>query len=308
MGIKKVETIWVDGKLVPWDSAQEHVLAHTLHYGLGAFEGIRCYERADGRAAIFRLGEHIERLFQSCHIATIDVPYTREQIERACVEVIAANGLRSAYLRPLVYLGSGALGLGSFEPPTRTVVAAFEWGAYLGDEGLEKGIRCTVSGFRRGSVDAVVSKGKICGQYVTSILAKREALESGFDEAIMLDQNGLVAEGSGENIFLVRGGVVYTPPTSMSILAGITRDSVIELAREMGIEVVEQPFTRDELWTADEIFFTGTAAEVTPVREIDHRRIGAGEPGPVTRRLQARFFDVVKGREGQHDDWLTYVD
>ena len=307
MAIKKVDSIWVDGELIPWDSAQEHMLAHTLHYGLGAFEGIRAYETADGGSAIFRLEEHIKRLFESCHIATIEVPFTQKQVEDACLEVLRANKLKSAYLRPLVYLGSGALGLGSFEPPTRTIVAAFEWGAYLGEDGLKNGIRCMVSGFRRGTPDSFVAKGKLVGQYTTSILAKREALKNGYDEAILLDTNGLVCEGSGENIFLVKDGVIYTPPTSASILAGITRDTAITLAKELGYEVVQQQFTRDELWCADEIFFTGTAAEVTPVREIDKRQIGAGTAGPVTKAVQERFFDVVQGKSDAHMHWLAKV-
>ena len=307
MAIKDVEKIWVDGELIPWGQATEHVLAHTLHYGLGAFEGIRAYKRADGRTAVFRLAEHIDRLFESCHIATIEVPFTRAQIIGACIDTVAANKLVEAYLRPLVYLGTGGLGLGSMDSPVRTVVAAYEWGAYLGDEGLNKGIRCMVSGYRRGGVDSFMSKGKICGQYVTSILAKREAKANGYDEAIMLDPNGLVAEGSGENIFMAKRGVLYTPPTSSSILNGVTRDTIVRLARESELTLVQQSFTRDQLWTADEIFLTGTAAEVTPVREIDGRRIGSGEPGPITRRLQERYFAVVKGADNSHPEWLSYV-
>ena len=305
--LKKVEKIWVDGELVPWDDATEHVLAHSLHYGVGAFEGIRAYKKADGKTAIFRLREHIERLLDSCHIATLDVPFSRDRIMAACTEVVRVNKLEAAYLRPLVYLGYGALGLGSLEAPVRVVVATYEWGAYLGDEGLRKGIRCKVSAFRRGNIDGFFSKGKICGQYVTSVLAKRDANKAGYDEAILLDHSGLVCEGSGENIFLVKNGVIKTPPTSASILAGITRDTLITLAKEAGIELREQSFTVDEMWTADEIFFTGTAAEVTPVREIDGRRIGAGEPGPVTRKLQDRFFATVLGKDTTHADWLTPV-
>src|SRR5215510_2969569 len=215
--IKKVEKIWVDGKTVSWDDAHEHVLAHTLHYGLGAFEGIRAYKRADGKTAIFRLQEHIDRLFESCHICTIDIPYTRQQIMDACKQVIRENKLEAAYLRPLVYLGYGAMGLGSTENPVRTVVAAYEWGAYLGEEGLRRGIRAKVSSFKRGAVDAVMTKGKICGQYVNSILAKREATKAGYDGAILLDRTGHVAEASGENVFIVRKGAVWTAPTSSSI-------------------------------------------------------------------------------------------
>src|SRR5687768_17368948 len=258
--LKKVEKIWVDGKLIAWDDAQEHVLAHSLHYGLGAFEGIRAYKLADGKTAVFRLREHIDRLYDSCHIATIDIPFAREKLVEACVETVRVNKLSAAYLRPLVFLGYGALGVGSLESPIRTVVAAYEWGAYLGEEGLRRGIRAKVSSFKRGAVDSAMTKGKICGQYVNSILAKREALKAGYDEAIMLDRNGHVAEATGENVFIARKGVIWTPPTSSSILAGITRDSVIRIARDLGIEVREHVFTRDEMWCADEVFMTGTAA------------------------------------------------
>lgn len=306
MGIKKVETIWVDGKLVPWDDAADHMLAHTMHYGVGAFEGIRAYQRADGRTAIFRLREHIDRLFDSSVICTMEVPFSREQVMAACVEVVRANRMPWCYLRPLVYLGSGALGLGSFEPPVRTMVAAFEWGSYLGDEGLKKGIRCMISGYTRANGNAVMNKGKICGQYVTSVLAKRMALKSGFEEALMLDPQGYVAEGTGENIFVVKNGIVRTPPTSAAILAGITRDTVIQLLKERGYEIREKMIARDELYTADEVFLTGTAAEVTPVRDIDHRRIGRGE-WPITRAVQDAYFQVVKGADTKHEGWLTYV-
>jgi branched-chain amino acid aminotransferase len=307
MGIKKLDSIWLDGQLVPWDAASEHLLAHTMHYGVGAFEGIRAYQRADGRTAIFRLREHIERLLDSAVICTLDCPYTRDQLIQACVDVVRANKVAAVYLRPLVYLGYGALGLGSFEPPVRTMVACYEWGAYLGEDGLKKGIRCMVSGFARSNGNAVMNKGKICGQYVTSVLAKRMAIKSGFEEGLMLDPQGYVAEGTGENIFIAKGGVVRTPPTSAAILAGITRDTTIQLLREQGVEVREEMIARDELYTADEVFLTGTAAEVTPVREIDHRRIGRGEAGPVTRRLQEAFFAIVKGGDTRHEHWLTFV-
>ena len=305
--LKKVEKIWVDGKLIPWDDAQEHVLAHSLHYGLGAFEGIRAYKLADGKTAVFRLREHIDRLYESCHIATIDIPFAREKLVEACVETVRVNKLSAAYLRPLVFLGYGALGVGSLESPVRTVVAAYEWGAYLGEEGLRRGIRCKGSGFRRAANDAFFSKGKLCGQYVMSVLANRDAVKNGFDEAILLDNQGLVCEGSGENIFLVKDGAIRTPPTSAAIPAGITRATVMQLASELGYELREQSFTVDEMWTADELFMTGTAAEVTPVREVDGRRIGSGEPGPVTRRLQDRFFALVGGKDPAHADWLTPV-
>jgi branched-chain amino acid aminotransferase len=307
MGIKKLETIWFDGQLVPWDSASDHLLAHTMHYGVGVFEGIRAYQRADGRTAVFRLREHIDRLLDSATICTLDVPYSRDQLMAACHEVIKVNRMPAAYLRPLVYLGYGALGLGSFEPPVRTMVACYEWGAYLGEEGLRRGIRCMVSGFTRANSNSAMNKGKICGQYVSSVLAKRMAIKSGFEEALMLDPQGYVAEGSGENIFVVKRDIVRTPPTSAAILNGITRDTTIQLLREQGVEVREEPIARDELYIADEVFLTGTAAEITPVRDIDHRKIGRGEAGPVTRRLQEAFFSVVKGSDTKHDHWLSFV-
>ena len=307
MGIKKVDSIWVDGALVPWDAATDHVLSHTLHYGVGAFEGIRAYQRADGRTHVFRLREHVERLLDSCTICTIDCPYTKEQLVQACIDVVRSNKMPFCYLRPLVYLGYGALGLGSLEPPVRTMVAAYEWGAYLGDDGLKKGIKCMISGFTRANGNAVMNKGKICGQYVTSVLAKRMAIKSGFEEALMLDPQGFVAEGSGENIFIVKHGIVRTPPTSAAILVGITRDTTIQLLREHGVDVREEAIARDELYIADEVFLTGTAAEITPVRDIDHRRIGRGEAGPITRRLQESFFSVVKGNDTKHEHWLSFV-
>lgn len=307
MGIKKLDSIWLDGQLVPWDGATDHLLAHTMHYGVGVFEGIRAYHRADGRTAIFRLREHIDRLLDSAHICTMEVPYSREQIMAACHEVVRVNKMTACYLRPLIYLGYGALGLGSLESPVRTMIACYEWGAYLGDDGLRKGIKCMVSGYQRANSNSVMNKGKICGQYVGSVLAKRMALKSGFEEALMLDPQGYVAEGTGENIFIVKRDVVRTPPTSGAILAGITRDTTIQLLREQGVEVREEPIARDELYIADEVFLTGTAAEITPVRDIDHRKIGRGEAGPVTRRLQEAFFSVVKGNDTKHDHWLSFV-
>jgi branched-chain amino acid aminotransferase len=307
MGIKKVESIWLDGSLIPWDSATEHMLAHTMHYGVGVFEGIRAYQRSDGKTHIFRLREHVERLIDSGAICTLDSPYTRDQLMQACIDVVKTNKLTSCYLRPLMYLGYGALGLGSMESPVRTMIACYEWGAYLGDDGLKKGIKCMISGFSRSNGNAVMNKGKICGQYVTSVLAKRMANKSGFDEALMLDPQGYVAEGTGENIFVIKHGIVRTPPTSSSILAGITRETAITLLREQGADVREEMIARDELYTADEVFLTGTAAEITPVRDIDHRKIGRGEAGPITRRLQESFFSVVKGSDTKHADWLTFV-
>jgi branched-chain amino acid aminotransferase len=309
--LKPVDKIWLDGNLVPFTQANVHILTHTLHYGVGAFEGIRAYKRPDGRGAIFRLDDHIDRLFGSCHICSMDVPFTRAQIAAACVETMRVNKMSEAYLRPLVFLGDGELGLGSTGNPVRVAVAVYEWGAYLGEEGLRRGIRAKVSSFTRGALNSTMSKGKICGQYVNSVLAKREALKAGYAEAILLDGNGLVAEASGENIFVIKRGKIKTPPLSSAILEGITRDTVIALAREMGLTVEETTFARDELYLADEVFFTGTAAELTPVREIDDRQIGAGECGPVTRKLQDAYFEAVKGRVGTekpvHPEWLTYV-
>jgi branched-chain amino acid aminotransferase len=298
---------WMNGKLIPFDQATTHISAFTLHYGVAAFEGIRCYQRHDGKSAVFRLREHIERLFGSMKVCGNEVPFTVSQVEQACLEVLRANQLAEAYLRPLVYSGPGSLGLGAKDAPIEAVVIAFPWGAYLGDDGINKGIRCHVSTFVRGHVNNVMSKAKLSGQYINSVLAKREAQRHGYDEAIMLDADGRVAEGTGENIFAIHKGRIYTPPLDMPILEGITRDAVITLAKAEGFEVVEQSFTRDFLYQVSEVFFTGTACEVTPVREIDHRTIGTGSPGPVTRKLQAAFAAVVKGPGEPRPEWLTYV-
>jgi branched-chain amino acid aminotransferase len=298
---------WMNGKLIPFGQATTHISAFTLHYGVAAFEGIRCYKRADGRSAVFRLHEHIERLFGSMKICGNQVPYSIEQVEAGCLEVLRANKLDEAYIRPLVYAGAGSLGLGSKDAPIETAVITFPWGAYLGEEALTKGIRVHVSTFVRGHVNNVMSKAKLSGQYVNSVLAKREAQRHGYDEAIMLDSDGRVAEGTGENIFAVYKGRIYTPPLDMPILEGITRDAVITLAKEAGYEIVEQSFTRDFLYQVSEVFFTGTACEVTPVREIDCRTIGSGRPGPVTSKLQAAFTAVVKGPGEPHPEWLAYL-
>lgn len=306
--LKPVAKIWMDGELVDWGAATVHVLTHSLHYGVSAFEGIRCYQRSDGRSAVFRLTEHIERLFESCHIATLTPVQSRDELAAACLETLRVNGLREAYLRPLIYLGAGGLGLGSTNVPTRALVAAYEWGAYLGEEGLRRGIRAKVSSFTRGALNSQMSKGKICGQYVTSVLAKREAMAAGYDEAIFLDSAGHVAEASGENLFMVKRGRLITPPLSSPILAGITRDAMLTLAREQGIPVEERTFARDELYIADEVFLTGTAAELTPVREIDNRAIGSGRPGPVTSALQEQFFAEVRtAATPRHPDWHAWL-
>ncbi len=306
MGVEKTERIWHNGALVPWDAAQVHILTHTLHYGLGVFEGIRCYRADDGTSAVFRLREHVERLFHSAKIVEIAMPYTREAIETAIADTLRANRMSEGYIRPLVYLGAGAMGLLPKDNPPQVAIVVWPWGAYLGEEGLERGIRAKVSSYTRHHPNVSMTKSKTCGDYVNSILAKREVTRMGYDEAIMLDTNGLVSECSGENLFMVRRGVLKTPPL-VSVLEGITRDSVIKIARDKGIEVVETSLTRDELYCADEVFLTGTAAELTPVREIDDREIGSGSRGPVTRTLQSTFFDAVKGRDRKYESWLTRV-
>jgi len=296
----------MDGKLVPWDDANVHLLTHTLHYGLGVFEGIRCYRTADDRSAVFRLGEHVRRLFESAHINLMKIPFTPQQIEAAILDTLRANEMAEGYIRPLAYIGHGAMGLNPGDNPIRVAIATWPWGKYLGDEGMERGIRAKISTFSRHHVNAKMTKGKTCGDYVNSILAKREALLDGYDEAILLDTQGLVAEASGENLFVVRDGQVRTPPLP-TVLDGITRNTIMSLARDKGIPISESPISRDELYIADEVFLTGTAAEITPVRDIDHRKLGRGEAGPVTRRLQEAFFAIAKGSDSRHDAWLTYV-
>ncbi|MCC6641282.1 MAG: branched-chain amino acid transaminase [Deltaproteobacteria bacterium] len=300
------EKIWLDGRLVPFADANVHVLTHTLHYGLGVFEGIRCYRTADGRSAVFRLTEHVRRLLDSAHINLMQVPFSQEALESAIVETLRANHLTEGYIRPIAFIGDGVMGLNPADNPIRVAIIAYPWGKYLGEEGMELGIRARISSFTRHFVNSKMTKGKTCGDYVNSILAKREALLDGYDEAILLDTNGLVSEASGENLFAVRGGELMTPPL-YGVLGGLTRDAVVRLARDKGIPLREAEITRDELYIADEVFLTGTAAEVTPVREIDHRRIGSGRRGPVTRTLQGAFFDVVAGRERKYESWLTYL-
>lgn len=304
--VEKAKKIWMDGKFVDWDAANVHILTHTLHYGLGVFEGIRCYLCADGRSAIFRLSEHVERLFQGAQAMLLNIPFTGEEIVGAILETLRVNGQKAGYIRPLVFIGDGAMGLHPQNNPVRVAVVTWPWGAYLGEEGLAKGIRAKVSSYIRHHVNIMMTKTKTCGNYVNSILAKLEVTKDGYDEAIMLDTEGYISEASGENIFIVRHGRVKTPPLT-SILPGITRDSVMIIARDVGLVVEEQRFSRDELYMADEAFFTGTAAEITPVREVDRRPIGKGEPGPVTKKLQETFFQVVKGAKPEYQRWLTYV-
>lgn len=303
----KANTLFMDGKLVPFDLAEVHVLTHALHYGIGVFEGIRAYKTADGRSAVFRLREHIQRLYDSAHILMIEIPFPPERLEEACLEVLRSNQLPAGYIRPLAFTGAGALGVGA-QNPIQVIVAAWPWGAYLSEEGLRRGIRAKVSSFSRLHVNVSMVRAKITGQYVNSFLATREASMAGYDEAILLDTDGYVSEGAGENIFVVKGGVIRTPPLSSAVLAGITRDSVLRIARDLGMPVVEEKFTRDTMYLADELFLTGTAAEVTPVREVDNRRIGKGEPGSVTKRIQEVFFRAVRGEEPRYREWLTFYE
>ncbi len=303
--LEPVDKIWMDGKFVSWGDANVHILTHSLHYGLAVFEGIRCYKGKAG-SAIFRLQEHVDRLFDSAHIGMLAMPYDKKHIAEAIVETVRINRLEACYIRPLVYIGYGAMGVHPGNNPIRVAIAAWKWGAYLGDEALANGMRACVSSFSRHHVNVAMTKGKISGYYVNSIMAKREAKADGYDEAILLDPEGYVSEGTGENIFIVRRGRLQTTPLT-SVLEGITRNSVIELARERKITVAEERFTRDEMYIADEVFVTGTAAELTPVREIDNRRIGTGKPGPITLALQKAFFSIVRGEDPAHESWLTRV-
>lgn len=302
---QKTEWIWFDGKLVPWDQANVHVLTHTLHYGVGVFEGIRAYKVAGGGSAVFRLQEHVDRLFDSAKIVQMEIPYSRQEIFDAILETLKTNKMEEGYIRPLSFIGSGmAAGVNPGKNPIHTTIIVWPWGAYLGDEALEQGIRVKTSSFTRHHVNVMMTKAKICGNYVNSVLAKREALADGYDEALMLDTAGYVSEATGENIFIVKNGVIKTTPLT-SILNGITRNSLITLAKELGVQVVEERFTRDELYVADEAFFSGTAAELTPIREVDRRIIGAGKAGPVTKALQKDYFKLVKGENPKFAHWLA---
>jgi branched-chain amino acid aminotransferase len=297
--------IWVDGELVPWREAKVHVLTHSLHYGMGVFEGMRAYKTARG-TALFRMPEHIDRLFTSAHILQMHIPFSREQIADACVAAIRENHLEGGYVRPLAFYGSEAMGVSAPNLTVHVIVAAWKWGEYLGEGALERGVRLRTSSYARHHINVTMCRTKATGNYINSMLALREAQACGYDEALLLDVDGYVAEGSGENVFLVRKGVIYTPDIT-SALEGITRDTVITLAREAGYEVREKRITRDEVYIADEAFFTGTAAEVTPIRSLDDRLIGEGRPGPITKLLQDRYFATVNGELDGHLDWLTPV-
>jgi len=303
--LKETKYIWMDGKLIPWGEAKVHVLTHSLHYGLGVFEGIRCYKGSKG-PVIFRLKEHTERLFDSAHITRMKIPFGLKEIMDATIETVKSNGLEEGYIRPLVFIGYGEMGLYVKENPVQVIIAAWPWGTYLGDEGIKNGIRVKISSFTRHHVNISMTRAKVSGYYVNSQIAKLEAKELGFDEALLLDTEGYVAEGPGENIFIVRKGELKTVPLT-SILDGITRNSVMTLARELNIPFREDRFTRDELYIADEAFFTGTAAEITPIREVDGRKIGSGKPGPITQKIQELFFAIVRNKSKAHPEWLTPV-
>ena len=305
--MKKTEKIWLDGKFVPWHEANVHVLTHTLHYGLGVFEGVRCYQTKNKKSAIFRLHEHVDRLFNSAIVLGIDIPFSQKEIFTAIQLVVRKNKLKECYIRPIVFLGHNQMGLNPNGIDVRVAIAAWPWGTYLGDEGISRGIRVRISSFTRHHVNITMTRAKACGHYVNSILAKTEAVRDGYDEAILLDSQGYVSEGSGENIFLLSKGRLKTPALSCSNLEGITRDSVFDIAKHLKIEVEEGRITRDELYIADEVFLTGTAAEITPVREIDNRTIGNGKRGKTTTRIQKMFFEIVHGNHAKFKKWLSEV-
>jgi len=297
--------IWYDGAMVPWRDATTHVLTHSLHYGLAVFEGLRAYDTKKG-AAIFRLKEHIDRLFASAHIYMMKIPFSKKELMAACLNVVKENNLSSCYIRPIAFYGSEKMGVSPKGATVHVAIAAWPWGAYLGAEGIEKGIRVKTSSFSRHHVNVTMCRAKYSGTYANSILANQEAIDHGYDEALLLDVDGFVAEGAGENLFIVKNNTIYEPELT-SALMGITRDTILTLAADLGLNVKSKRLTRDDVYTADEAFFTGTAAEVTPIRELDNRVIGAGQRGPVTEKLQTLFFDLVNGREEKHGEWLAYV-
>jgi branched-chain amino acid aminotransferase len=304
--VTQADLIWMNGELIPYEDAKVHVLTHALHYGTGVFEGVRAYDTPRG-TAIFRHQDHIDRLYRSAGMYLMDIPYSKEEIRAATHETIARNGLRSCYIRPLVFRGAGPMGLYPLDCPVEVVIAVWEWGAYLGEEGKQRGVRARVSSFRRVGSDVLIPLAKATGQYLNSVLAKIEADKAGYEEAILLDSRGLVCEGTGENLFVIRDGVIATPGMANDILGGISRASAIQIARDLGYEVVERDIARGELYVADEIFMTGTAAELTPIREIDDRPIGSGEPGEITRVVQREFEDALHGRSERYAEWLDIV-
>ncbi|WP_205698439.1 branched-chain amino acid transaminase [Conexibacter sp. SYSU D00693] len=304
--MEQAELIWMNGEFVPWDEAKVHVLTHGLHYGTGVFEGIRCYDTEIG-PAVFRHQDHVDRLFKSAELYYMPIPFDREQLRQATLELIGRNGMRSCYIRPLVFRGYGTMGLFPLDAPVDVAIAVWEWGAYLGEEGKTRGVRAKVSSWRRISPDSLIPHAKASGQYLNSILAKIESHKAGYEEAILLDDKGLVCEGTGENLFVVRDGVISTPPQTASILDGINRKSAIQIARDLGFEVVERDIARAELYLADELYCTGTAAELTPIREVDDHAVGTGEPGEVTRAVQQAFEDALHGRSERYREWLDPV-
>jgi branched-chain amino acid aminotransferase len=306
MPVEPVDKVWMDGKLVDWDQARVHILTHSLHYGSGAFEGIRCYETKKG-PAVFRGRDHVARLFRSAQILMIDVPFTPDEVWEGIREVIRANGLQSCYVRPLLYLGYGEMGLNPLPAPVNLAIAVWKWGAYLGEDALAGGCRVKISSWKRHDPNVIPAAAKGIGQYINSSLAKVEAVKAGYDEAIMLNHHGYVAEGSGENVFIVRDGVILTPPLESGILEGFTRDSAIRIARDRGYQVVERDLLRSDLYACDEAFFTGTAAEITPIREVDDRPVGAAGRGPITKDIQETFFGAVRGEIPEYEGWLDLV-
>jgi len=303
--MEKSKYIWYNGKFVPWEKATTHVLSHGLHYGSGIFEGIRAYSNKKD-TYIFRLKEHYDRFYNSAKVAFIKLPYTQKILEEATIKLLKKNGLKDCYIRPLAFIGEGAIGINPGSNKVNIIIAAFKWGTYLGDEGVRKGIRTKISSFARMGVNSFMTKSKISGNYINSVFAKREALLSGYDEALMLDTDGYVAEGTGENIFIVRDGVIKTTPIT-TVLEGITRNCVLSIAKNNNIKVIEQKFTRDELYIADEVFLSGTAAEITPVREVDNRKIGKGKPGKITKMVQNQYLEMVKGISNPNNPYLTKI-
>lgn len=306
MSLTPTDYVWMDGELVPWDDAKVHVLTHTLHYGLGVFEGIRCYDTENG-PAVFRLKDHMERFENSADLVKLELPYSVDELIDAVKLTIRENELEECYIRPIAFYGYGKMGLNPEGAPVRVSIAVWPWGSYLGEEGLEKGVKTTITKWRRIHSKILPPHSKTVANYANSILAKLDALDRDFDEAILMNMEGQIAEGPGENLFIVEGGELVTPPLSAGVLGGITRNSVIQVARDMGISVKEEVFEEDRLLNADEAFFTGTAAEVTPIREVDGEEIGSGERGEITEKLQEKFFDIVKGKESRYEDWLDYV-
>lgn len=306
MVLTKTNVIWIDGKFVPWDEARVHVLSHSLHYGTGVFEGMRVYDTAQGPMG-FRFRDHIQRLFDSAFLLRMEMSHSQQDFMNFCKETVRVNEVRSCYVRPLVFRGYGEMGLNPLSCPVNCVIAVWPWETYLGKDGLTKGVKVMTSSYSRHHVNSMLTKAKVTGAYVNSSLAKMEAVEHGYPEAIMLDADGLVCEGTGENVFSVTDREVTTVPTYASILGGITRDSVIRIARDLGYEVRENPVTRDELLISDEVFFTGTAAEITPVVEIDKRKIGSGQLGEITKNIQNKFFEVISARDSRYESWLDMI-